>query len=227
MATGGRFDFAAWCETPFQLTLTGGSASGLRALVDLFHQRSWALKGCNGPKATVDQVAAIYGRPFTVVFDSSLHRLDAVEWPKNLAEIEVARPTDCDRELVRRWNHRFAIDCGIAAADSEPSSPPTDIDLAKCYLARDSGGAPVSMAQVRRDTPNSANISHVYTPENERGRGYASALVANVSSRILDGGKRFCTLYTDLANPTSNKIYGALGYRRAGDFRWIKFDEPW
>ena len=29
--------------------------------------------------------------------------------------------------------------------------------------------------------------------------------------------KRFCCLYTNLANPTSNRIYQAIGYEPIGD----------
>jgi hypothetical protein len=57
----------------------------------------------------------------------------------------------------------------------------------------------------------------VYTPPELRGRGYASALTAYVSAEQLAAGRSFCFLYTDLANPTSNRIYVALGYERVCD----------
>ena len=44
-----------------------------------------------------------------------------------------------------------------------------------------------------------------------------------VSQACLDGGRRFCFLYTDLANPTSNKIYVDLGYERIGESREYAF----
>lgn len=47
---------------------------------------------------------------------------------------------------------------------------------------------------------------------------YASACVAALSQLILDEGKEFCTLFTDLANPTSNHIYQQIGYRPVCDF---------
>ena len=61
-----------------------------------------------------------------------------------------------------------------------------------------------------------ARIGPVYTPREHRGRGYASAAVAEVSRRLLDEGVRVC-LFTDQANPTSNRIYQALGYRPVVD----------
>ena len=40
--------------------------------------------------------------------------------------------------------------------------------------------------------------------------------VAGISRRIQAEGSRVC-LFTDQANPTSNKIYTALGYQPAAD----------
>jgi predicted GNAT family acetyltransferase len=61
-----------------------------------------------------------------------------------------------------------------------------------------------------------ARIGPVYTAREQRGRGYASAGVAAVSRLLLDRGARVC-LFTDQANPTSNRIYEALGFRPVVD----------
>jgi predicted GNAT family acetyltransferase len=62
----------------------------------------------------------------------------------------------------------------------------------------------------------------VYTPPGLRGRGYASALVAAVSQAQLDAGRTFVFLFTDLANPTANHIYQAIGYERVRDIdAWL------
>lgn len=57
-----------------------------------------------------------------------------------------------------------------------------------------------------------SRVGPVYTPPEHRGRGYAGAAVAEVSRRVLEAGLRVC-LFTDQANPTSNRIYQRLGYR--------------
>jgi hypothetical protein len=82
---------------------------------------------------------------------------------------------------------------------------------------------PRSLTGVGGETPHGIRIGPVYTPPAERRRGYASALVAAVSQAQLDAGRRFCFLYTDLANPTSNKIYQAIGYRPVTDALRIDF----
>ena len=61
-----------------------------------------------------------------------------------------------------------------------------------------------------------ARVGPVYTPPEHRGRGYASAAVAGVSERLLEQGVRVC-LFTDQANPTSNRIYTALGFEPVVD----------
>ena len=65
-------------------------------------------------------------------------------------------------------------------------------------------------------------INRVYTPPEFRGRGYASNLVASLSRHLLDSGRKFCFLFTELANPTSNKIYQQIGYHPVSDFRHWK-----
>jgi len=76
-----------------------------------------------------------------------------------------------------------------------------------------------------RPTPHGEAIGFVYTPPSERRKGYASAVVARLSQRILDEGKLFCTLYTDLSNPTSNSIYQKVGYRAVADVVDIEFED--
>jgi predicted GNAT family acetyltransferase len=41
--------------------------------------------------------------------------------------------------------------------------------------------------------------------------------VAALSQLLLDRGRRFCALYADLANPTSNRIYEQIGYEPVCD----------
>src|SRR5947208_8390787 len=70
----------------------------------------------------------------------------------------------------------------------------------------------VSMAGAGGRTPNGIRVGPVYTPPNFRGKGYATALVADLTSLMLDRGRSFCFLFTDLANATSNSIYAQIGY---------------
>jgi predicted GNAT family acetyltransferase len=53
--------------------------------------------------------------------------------------------------------------------------------------------------------------------------------VAALSRRLLDEGRRFCMLYTNLANATSNRIYRRIGYEPVCDvaeFRFLRLTGP-
>ena len=78
---------------------------------------------------------------------------------------------------------------------------------------------PVSLAGFGSLTPNGIRIGSVYTPPEHRNRGYGTAVTAAVSQLLLERGHRFCFLYTDLANPTSNAIHARIGYEPVCDSR--------
>jgi predicted GNAT family acetyltransferase len=117
-----------------------------------------------------------------------------------------------DRTLLASWRFAFAR---VTGSESTPKQAARVVDrhiaAQSLYVWQDD--VPVSMAACGGTTPNGARINSVYTPPDRRRRGYASACVASLSARLLAEGRRFCFLYTDLANPTSNAIYQQIGYR--------------
>lgn len=131
-----------------------------------------------------------------------------------------------DRNLAIEWFRDFALEAMGTAEDVSTVTSITDQWLGgpgRELFVWDDGG-PVSMAGASGETPNGIRIGAVYTPPELRRRGYASACVAAVSQAQLDRGRRFCFLYTDLANPTSNKIYRAIGYEPVCDVDEYRFE---
>jgi len=110
--------------------------------------------------------------------------------------------------------------------DSEPMPNITSIlkaiDQGRVY-AWEREGKLVTMAVQGRGTSHGMTVSGVYTTPDGRKKGYASACVALLSQEILDEGCEFVNLFTDLANPTSNAIYQAIGYRPLCDFHKYSF----
>ena len=84
-------------------------------------------------------------------------------------------------------------------------------------------GEVVSMAASVRPTPNGMSVNLVYTPPEQRRKGYATALVAALSQHLLNEGCQFTTLFTDLANSTSNHIYQEIGYNKVAEFTEYAF----
>jgi hypothetical protein len=125
-----------------------------------------------------------------------------------------------DRDLVAQWVVAFS-------AEAMPGNPPIldPLAMADRWVARvgrigyvwEDGGRVVSLVGASGETPNGIRIGPVYTPPEFRGRGYATSLTAAATSDLLDRGRRFVFLFTDLANPTSNKIYQEIGYQPVCD----------
>ncbi len=134
-----------------------------------------------------------------------------------------------DRTLLVDWLRAFSIE---ALAEDEPDEAALEASVEHKLVADDGayvlwevGGEPVSCAGYGSSTPSGTRVGPVYTPPEHRGRGYASAVTAHVSADRLAAGRRFCFLYTDLANPTSNKIYADIGYRPVCAALQVEFGE--
>jgi uncharacterized protein len=151
-----------------------------------------------------------------------VYRLDTVKAPTNVAGT-MRWVTSEDDALMLKWMIAFQVD--TFGAD------PNNIDKERLtrWLTRFTSnemygmafweveGQPVGMSATIGRSATGMRIGMVYTPLEQRGHGYASALVAAQSQWLLDSGLQFCTLNTDLANPTSNKIYQAIGYYPVAD----------
>lgn len=119
---------------------------------------------------------------------------------------------EADLATVALWTAAFVEEVGL----QDPGDAVREqISEGRLYIWED--GQPVSMAAWAGRTGRTVRINSVYTPPAQRGRGYASACVASLTQRLLDEGLASCCLYTDLANPTSNNIYQAIGYRPVCD----------
>ena len=84
------------------------------------------------------------------------------------------------------------------------------------HLWETPGGEVVHLTAANIPAFGVSRVGPVYTPTEHRGAGHASAAVAEVTQQILDSGVRAC-LFTDQANPTSNRIYQAIGYQALVD----------
>ncbi|MDZ8104047.1 MAG: GNAT family N-acetyltransferase [Nostoc sp. DedQUE12a] len=129
--------------------------------------------------------------------------------------------TDSDQKLLKNWYEGFSLEAlGKIESDTERWVKQV-VQQGTAYLWQDE--VPVSIACHIGTTPNGARISIVYTPPEHRRRGYASACVAALSQTLLDRGNKFCFLFTDLANPTSNHIYQEIGYQPVSDWHNYSF----
>lgn len=200
----------------------------LEALAGRLHAESYSLPGCHGTSAVAETFARAWCRLAGCVSHVSMRqnvfRLDAVVPP---------RPAPGQLRPAAESDIAWLVECtGAFHREAVPGDPDRDHRrsvewlMAQRHLWVWEDDGPVSICAAVRPTARGIAVGLVYTPPEHRGRGYASNCVAAVSQHLLDQGYAFCTLFTDLSNPTSNKIYQAIGYRPLAEFRQIDFRDP-
>lgn len=160
------------------------------------------------------------GLPCTCKSGQRIHELFEVSALAGLPEGRMVPGTQDHLSLVAKWLEGFKRDVGDQVLRVHEQAQRL-VSGRLVYLWSD--GEPRSMASCVSSSPTGCRIGAVYTPEDHRGRGYATALVAVLSQKMLDEGRDACFLYTDIANPTSNKIYARIGYRPVCDVVDVHF----
>jgi predicted GNAT family acetyltransferase len=212
----------------YLIVTAGTTDAALRMLVDDAVRETRDAPGIVGPKdlahRAVDLWTARTGQQAHVQMAERIYALARVIAPRAVSgRMRAAGSSDLD--LVARWFHAFVMEAQPHLAGTvEETRASAERWIAGGGLRVWEDGGVVSMAGASGPTPNGIRVGAVYTPPDKRRRGYASALVAALSQEQLDSGKKFCFLYTDLANPTSNKIYQDIGYEPVSDVDEYVFD---
>jgi predicted GNAT family acetyltransferase len=183
--------------------------------------RGTELPGVNGDPATVERfVAAWQPERAEVAFEMRLYRLGALHTPSVPGRGRVAAAGDL--ELAARWLAAFEDDAGVWSTNVEAAARER-IGDGRLWLWEDEAGTPVSLAARTATAAGVARIAPVYTPPAQRRRGYGAAVTAACTADALARDADEVVLFTDLANPTSNSIYQAIGFRPVGDRRVVRF----
>ena len=216
---GGRVVGATMRTPPHNLILSElDDLAAIGPLLEDARAEFGSLPGVVGPKEPVARFAQAWRGPARLEIAQRAFRADHVDAPSGVpggcattsaatASSRRAGWTPSSRRRCRSRRPSRARSSSTAARRTRTAGSCSGRTTARS----------VSMAGFGGRTPNGIRIGPVYTPPELRGRGYASALTAAITQRLLDGGLRFCFLFTDLANPTSNSIYQRIGYEPVSD----------
>jgi uncharacterized protein len=220
----GRIVGAAIRTPPHNLVLSEtDDLAAIEPLVRDVRAAGAALPGVLGPGDAASAFARAWcereGVGATLTMANRIYRASRATPPSGVAGAMRAFRDD-DHDLAIRWFEAFVRE----ALPEEAMSESTEVLLRRRLDDPDGGlrfweddGRPVSLAGFGSRTPNGIRVGPVYTPPDLRGRGYAGALVGRMTAALLEGGRRYCFLFTDLANPTSNSIYQRIGYEAVTD----------
>jgi len=204
------------------LVLSEGAVAGLAALAHGLGNAGIDLPGVVGPPALVESFLDCWTDYRDVKVrrrvDQRIYVVRAVNFPSAVGGKPMMASSG-DLDLALEWLMAF-YDEATPEAPQDPAAARVLLREkieAKCLFLWEHGGVKTSLVGIGRPTPNGFSVGPVYTPPAHRNLGYATALVAVASQAILEMGKRFAVLYTDLSNPTSNSIYQKIGYRPVCD----------
>lgn len=202
---------------PHGAYLSTGPAAAMQVLARTLWLMRPGLRGVAGLGTAPQDFAAEWSRlggpRATPTMQLGMYTADSVIIPTGVAGV-LRQAAEPDAALLRRWVDQFVTEAGVTAVAQDQIGPRIDAGL---LFVWEVAGVAVSMGAVTAAEGGVSRVQYVYTPPEMRKHGYASACVAALTKRELASEGRTCMLYTDLANPTSNGIYQAVGYRRLGD----------
>ncbi|MBB3090259.1 GNAT family N-acetyltransferase [Nocardioides albus] len=199
------------------------------AAVDLarrLHERGEYAGGSNGAlpaaRTVAEETVRLTGGRVSVAMASRLHELGTLVMPAGVPGR--ARPaTYDDLELCRAW----LADFGRAAREQSTNKAYAHEHAAvgedevrrrieEFLLLWEVDGEIVSLCGATLPAHGVVRIAPVYTPKEQRGHGYGTAVTAAASRLLGADGTRLC-LFTDVDNPVSNHVYAKIGYRPVVD----------
>jgi len=209
---------------PYPLFVLPMPEDAARAVAAALVARGEDVRGVNGAlpavQALADELGRSVGGMAEVYEHTRLWVLGDLAEPSAPPPGRLRAATEDDLELCLAWFRGFEA----AAAEQTGRAPRADMaeqferdDVAarvqdgRVWLWEDESGEVVHLTAFNAPSFGVARVGPVYTPTEHRGRGLAAAAVAAVSRMLVDEGARVC-LFTDQANPTSNKVYASVGF---------------
>ncbi|MGY0501282.1 GNAT family N-acetyltransferase [Nocardia sp. FBN12] len=187
------------------------------AVADAFLARDIVLRSVEGDSAAAAAFAArwsaVGGGSYREKYSTRLFGLGELSVPGAVGAARQA--TADDVALVITMIEEFGVEADVPQRLDE-TAVRRRLEAGTSWLW-EHDGTPVTLVARQTAVFGWARIGPVYTPPRFRGNGFASALTATVAGRIRAEGADAC-LFTDLANPTSNKIYQRIGFEPVRDF---------
>ncbi len=225
----GGLILAALMTPPHNMILAGGEnyQAGVSAFIEYVKENPLEVPGVIGPASIAecfsDEWQKVMDQRSKVSMRQKVYELREVYMP-SMPDGQFRAASVDDIPLIAEWLQSF---------EEEALGKSQDVDIARAgrlvnmgsIFVWDLEGKLVSMAMQSRPLAHSISIGGVYTPSEDRRKGYATALVAMLSQHLLDSGYEFVNLFTDLANPTSNSIYQKIGFKPVCDFRMYQFTD--
>ena len=217
-------------QTPPHNLVVCGNETAVKDIVSWLKENKIHIPGVVGCMPLVEKFAEAWrddtNCQLQVFMQQKIYKLETLKtFPRRKGKLCYA--TEDDIALVTYWTQSFYEEA-LEPLEKKKAEEfiKKEIRCNRIFLWRDENGVPVSMAKRARESENGVVLSLVYTPDEYKKKGYATTCVAALSEWLLKEGFKFCSLYTDVANPTSNSIYMKIGFEAVADSVEYRFHSP-
>jgi predicted GNAT family acetyltransferase len=216
---GGAVVACAVRTPPYKAVISAADPPALVCLVRDLSEKYPDLAQVHGPEPAVARFADLWAARMGVPsIQTTRYRLFEIRKSPHApaspaGTLRVA--TERDLTTLVGWLTAFIAEA-LPGDPTDPQTAATTAINARSLFVWDDKG-PVSMAGWSGRTSRGVRVIFVYSPPEHRGRGYATAAVAELTRRLLDEGLVYCCLYADRSNPGSNRIYQSIGYHAVGE----------
>jgi uncharacterized protein len=209
-----------------------GLSDAVRLAVQLSKR---GVTGFAGPAAQVRAARAalgLEGVPTRLDENEGLYALDLQDLsvPEALrnGQVECRAPLPRERDTLVAW--RIAYDVETLAATPSEEERKAAAEVTDRLIAEGNAwvalnrGLPVSFSAFNATLPDIVQLGGIYTPPEQRGRGYAKVAVAASLLVAIERGATRAVLFTK--NPSAVSSYERVGFRRTGDYALVLLAQP-
>ena len=195
------------------------SRHDLRGLIGPWDQCLTALKALDAE----DRPRQTFSREALFALDLSDLR---VPRPLHAGEVQVRPATRADvGDFMTDWEVAYEVEAlGTEPGDELRAQAQASLEanLGNGWIL-EQAGRPVSMSSFNAALPDCVQIGGVFTPPEDRNRGFAACTVAGSLLAAREQGVRRTILFTGDDNPAAQACYRGLGYEQVGDYGIVLF----
>jgi len=200
---------------PQPMVITEMPNSAVCLLVEHLKQNNIEITGLRGPIGPARLFTALWQDehqdPLEPMVELKLYSLDEVIHEPQTTGNLVQAGTD-DLDLVHSWVGAFSEEVSLPAGGPSRERIAKRVELGEYFFWEVDGVFTCVLAKNAEPQHGVSHIGPVYTPPKYRGFGYATDASAILSQFILNEGANYSSLFADLHNPHTNKIYQMIGY---------------
>ncbi|WP_226036231.1 GNAT family N-acetyltransferase [Aquibacillus saliphilus] len=223
----GRVIYSFLQTAPHNLILAdidGIDPNIIKRVAEFVYNQVSDLPGVLGPIEYTKEFVAHCSCEAQIQMNQLIYQLDQIN-PVEYPGGELVKASRDDKQLIAKWLVLFGKEATEVITHIQANQ------LAERFIENQSvylwkvANTPVSMVNQSRRTRNGTTINGVFTPNEYKRNGYATAAVAKLSEKLLNEGYDFCSLYTDSSNPTANNIYQKIGFKVVGKSTVYHFND--